>query len=57
MLHPSIEITNPPAAVVERQAELLHQAADSPRESAFTASSQPRAEERSSPVCAAGWAY
>ena len=57
MLHPSIEITYPSAAIVERRAVLSHQAVDSPRESAITASSQSREEERASPVCAAGWAY
>jgi hypothetical protein len=57
MLHPSIEITSPPVAIVERQAAVSHQAADRLRESARLASSQPGEEERSSPVCAAGWAY
>jgi hypothetical protein len=56
MLRPSIEITNPSAVIVERPAVLSHQVADSLRESAIIAS-QPREEERSSPVCAAGWAY
>jgi hypothetical protein len=56
MLHPSIEITNP-SAVVERPAAPSHQSVDSLRESAIVASSQSREEERSSPVCAAGWAY
>ena len=57
MLHPSIEITNPSAAIVERQAVLSRQAADRLRESASPVSSQAGEEERSSPVCAAGWAY
>ena len=57
MLHPSIEITNPSAVILERAAARSHQAADNLRESAITASSQSREEERSSPVCAAGWAY
>ncbi|HZF36059.1 MAG TPA: hypothetical protein VE914_19840 [Candidatus Angelobacter sp.] len=57
MLHPSIEITNPFAGIVERPAALAHQAADGLSESAVEASSQSREEERSSPVCAAGWAY
>jgi len=57
MLHPSIEISNPAVVIVERPAALSHQAADSLRESAAAVSSQTRGEERSSPVCAAGWAY
>ena len=57
MLHPSIEITNPSVVIVERPAELSHQAAECLRESAVTAPSQSREEERSSPICAAGWAY
>ena len=57
MLHPSIEITIPSAAIVEQPAALSHQAADSLKEPAIAASSQSREEERSSPVCAAGWAY
>ena len=57
MLHPSIETTNPSVVVVQRPAALSRQAADSLRESAIAASSQTREEERSSPVCAAGWAY
>jgi hypothetical protein len=57
MLHPSIEISNPSAIIVERPTAPSHQAADSLREAAIIASSQSREEERSSPVCAAGWAY
>ena len=57
MLHPSIEITNPSTAILERPAELSRRAADSLRETAITASSQPREEVASLPVCAAGWAY
>ena len=57
MLHPSIEITNPSAVIVERPVALSHQAADSLRESAIAASSRSREEECSWPVCAAGWAY
>ena len=57
MLHPSVETTNPSVVIVERPASLSHQAADSLRESAAALSSQTREEERSSPVCAAGWAY
>lgn len=57
MLHPSIEITNPFAGIVERPAALAHRAADGLSESAIEASSQSREEEGSSPVCAAGWAY
>jgi hypothetical protein len=57
MLHPSIEITNPPVAIVERPAAVSHQAADRLREYVRLASSQAGEEERSSPVCAAGWAY
>jgi hypothetical protein len=57
MLHPSIEIINPSTVTVEQSAAVLHQAADSLRESAIAASSQSREGERSSPVCAAGWAY
>jgi len=56
MLYPSIEITNPSAAI-EQQAALSDEAADRLRESASLASSQAGQEERSSPVCAAGWAY
>jgi hypothetical protein len=57
MLHPSIEITNPSAAILERAAARSHQGTDNLREPAITASSQSCEEERSSPVCAAGWAY
>ena len=57
MLYPSIEITNPSAAIVDQQAALSHEAADRLRESASPASSQAGEEERSSLVCAAGWAY
>lgn len=57
MLHPSIESINSPVIIVERPAALSQQAADSLRESAIAAASQTREEERSSPVCAAGWAY
>jgi hypothetical protein len=57
MLHPSIESTSSPVAIVERPAALSQQAADSPRESATAASTQTCEEEPSSPVCAAGWAY
>jgi len=57
MLNPSIEITNPSAVILERPAEFSHRAADRLRETAITASSQPREEEASLPVCAAGWAY
>jgi len=57
MLHPSIEISNPPVAIVERPATLSHQAVDSLRESAVAVSSQTREEECSSPICAACWAY
>jgi len=57
MLYPSIETTNPSAVIVERPVALSHQAADSLRESAGPVSSQSREEERSSPICAAGWAY
>jgi hypothetical protein len=57
MLHPSIETSNPSVVIVERPAALSRQTADSLRESAIAASSQTREEERSSPVCAAGWAY
>ncbi len=57
MLHSSIESTNSPVIIVERPAALSQQAADSLRESATAASSRTREEERSSPVCAAGWAY
>ena len=57
MLHPSIESINSPVVIVERPAALSQQAAGSPRESAIAVASQTREEERSSPVCAAGWAY
>jgi hypothetical protein len=57
MLHPSTEITNPSVVIVEQPAALSRQAADSLREPAIAASSQSHEEERSSPVCAAGWAY
>jgi hypothetical protein len=57
MLHPSIESTSSPVVIVERPAAISRQAADSLRESAIAASPQTREEERSSPVCAAGWAY
>jgi len=57
MLHPSIEITNPSAVIVERPTALSHQAVERLSESAVTALSQSREEERSSPICAAGWAY
>ena len=57
MLHPSIESTNSPVVIVERPSVLSQQAAASLRESGVTASAQTREEVRSSPVCAAGWAY
>jgi hypothetical protein len=57
MLHLSVESTNSPVVIVERPPVFSQQAADSLRESGVTASSQTREEERSSPVCAAGWAY
>jgi len=57
MLHPSIEPTNSPVVIVERPAALSQQAAESLKESAIAPSPQTREEERSSPVCAAGWAY
>jgi len=57
MLHPSIESTNSPVVNVERPSALSQQAAGSPRESAIAVASQTREEERSSAVCAAGWAY
>ncbi len=57
MLYPFVETSNPSVIIVERPAALSHQAADSLRESAAAVSSQTREEERSSPVCAAGWAY
>jgi hypothetical protein len=57
MLHPSIESTNSPIIIVERPSELSQRAAGSLRESTIAASSQTREEERSSAVCAAGWAY
>jgi hypothetical protein len=57
MLHPSIEITSPSPAIVERQSAVSHQAADRLMESVRLASLQAGEEERSSPVCAAGWAY
>jgi hypothetical protein len=58
MLHPSIESINSPVVIVERPAALSQQAAaGSLRESAIAVASQTREEERSSAVCAAGWAY
>jgi hypothetical protein len=57
MLHPSIEIANPPAAIVEPAAAFSYRAPDSVKESVIAVSSQVAEEERSSPVCAAGWAY
>ena len=57
MLHPSIESTNSPVVIVEQASARSQQAAGSLRESAATASVRTRDEERSSPVCAAGWAY
>ena len=58
MLHPSIEITNPSAAVLlERLAESSRRVADGLEETAITVQSQTREEEGFLPVCAAGWAY
>jgi hypothetical protein len=57
MLHPSIESTNSAIIIGERPSVLSQQAAENLRESGVTASSRTREEERSSPVCAAGWAY
>jgi len=57
MLHPSTETANPSAAIAERPESLSYRPADSLKESALAVSSQAGEEERSSPICAACWAY
>ena len=57
MLHPSIESANPPGVLVNVSTARPHQTSDNPKEPAAPVSSQVREEERSSPVCAALWAY
>jgi hypothetical protein len=57
MLHPSIESTNPSAAVAGSSAALLQSQHDTSKELALAAASQVREEERPSPICAARWAY
>ena len=57
MLHPSIESANPPVVLATATRKLPDQTPDSLKDSATPVSSQAREEERSSPVCAALWAY
>jgi hypothetical protein len=57
MLHPSIDSPNPPVVLATAARALPHQPSDSLKDSAVAASPQAREEERSSPVCAALWAY
>ena len=57
MLHPSIESANPHVVLANATRTLPDQTTDSLKDSAATVSPQAREEERSSPVCAALWAY
>jgi hypothetical protein len=57
MLHPSIESANLPVVLATAARALPDQACDSARDSAVAVSPQVREEERSSPICAARWAY
>jgi len=57
MLHPSIESANPHVVLANATRTLPDQTTDSLKASVATVSPQAREEERSSPVCAALWAY
>jgi hypothetical protein len=57
MLHPSIDSTNPPAVAIEPLELVARQQSASTREPATAPSPAREEETRSSPVCAAGWAY
>jgi len=57
MLHPSIDPTNPPAVDLESLELVARQRSDSARETATAPSPAREEDKRSSPVCAARWAY
>jgi len=58
MLHPSIESTNPSVvAAVESSALVAQPLSDSSREPATAPTPTREQDKRSSPVCAALWAY
>ena len=61
MFHPSIESANPPVVLATATRTLPDQTSDSLpdslKDSAVAVSPQLREENRSSPVCAALWAY